>query len=234
MKILIILIILLLTVSVFAADFADTEAKQSAIVKQNLGYKTNAAAYPDSVASKHIRMATIDVNIALWANKTQSTVYTVAYQDAYTVDSMIRPFEVYFISKDTMLALKLVNIRNFIDMYNAPEVLTGEEEYGRFPPFYDWFNNRLILYPTPTTTGDSLIVEGLGKIQNIEDSTTYPSQLLVHYRTAVIYKATYLGALSKDMPQWKVQSWKALYDEQVGIIRAAIDSKNYMETSKGE
>jgi hypothetical protein len=254
MKKLIVLFIVLLAIPSFADDFADSLLKQTAIVKQNLGFKTNAPAYPDSIAEKHIRMATIDVNVALWANKVQDTVYTVENQDAYVVDSVIRPFEVYFINADTLIALKRVHVKNFIGLYNTPEELTGEEEYGRFPAFYDWFNNRLVLYPVPVADDDTLIIEGLGKIVNIftdttigdtiiigtdtsvvaYNSTTFPSQLDIHYRMAVLYRATYLGALAKDMPQWKAQSWKSLYDETVNTIRTVIDDRTYMETPKSE
>lgn len=227
-KILILLVVVLLPcLTLSADDFADSLLEQCALVKGNLGYRTDTDQLPDSVVAKFIRMATIHVNNVLVGNKVTDTEVTVAYQEAYAVDSLIRPISVRFISKDTLISLKSVPVANFVDMYEEPQELTGKTKYSAHPAFYDWVENTILLYPMPVIASDTIIIEGLGKIEGIMADTTFPSDIPIYFRPAVLFYATYLTAVSLQFEERICQHWLGAYTEAKTVGNEFINSKTY-------
>ena len=222
----VLIILLFLAFSANAADFLDGRGEVGNTVKQLLGYSTNADVLPDSIVLKWVKIAAIDVNTDVLAIHMTDTIYTTAYTEAYAVDSMIAPLEVYCISKDSSYNMVRVRSSHSGSLYTSFKILKSSGNvWESHSPYYDWIDGRLVLYPVPVNTNDTIVVEGIRKIQNIETDTSFVSQLDLHYRPAVLYRACYLTARSQELGG--AADWLILYDKAIASINNVMNNIIY-------
>lgn len=228
----ILVLLLLVPVSLRSADFLDTQGDVANMVQNCLGKKTSTTSIADTTITKFAKMAAIDVNNATQALALADTILTTAYQENYTADSMQAIWKIYFISKDTLINLVRVKIKDWDTIYITPEILDpddddAEDNIRSLPSHYDMENNRFIVYPIPVRAGDTLIVEGLRKIVNIESDSSFPGQLGLNYRTAIVYRTCYLVARSLKYSPSTIQGWADDYKEAITTIRLSMMAKSY-------
>jgi len=216
-------VILLFLVSQFcySADFLDDSDEVTELVYQNLGLKGNTSEIDDSTIQKHIKSA-FAILVATGAREWRDTITTIQYQVDYTIDSqLIQVMSVYWHYLDTVKGLSEVAPGQLDTLLGTKRSLRGKTGVAARPKYFRWVNGRISLYPPPIIADDIFIIDGLAKVEDLDTSTSYPSEVLVTYRPMIIAYATKLAALSlNDFEKYKL--WHQVFVEQAQLLGISV------------
>jgi len=214
-KIIIIFAVVILCGSARADDYLDSLRECYTQVKQNLNMQNNGTEIADSIVAKSVREAAVLLAVATGSRETSDTFVTVSRQQRYSIDSQIVSIDrVYFISSDTLRVLKPIGNN---DPYpSSGYSLCGQNGIDRIPGYYRWVYYpdsgyvSLQLYAIPCSDGDTMIVEGSGKITNIMSDSTFVSQIPVIYRSLITSYATSKTAKTLGMESDAAFYWNLM------------------------
>ena len=209
MKRIALLIFLFLTPALFAQALLDDDAECVSLIKQNLGYNSGSQVIKDTTAKMILKMAAIEVNNLVSAINIVDTMTMTMNKVAYSMnaglvdDTIIEVKSVLIIDNVLNISkpLKYVPREWWDTLYYTGYTINSQPltSVGRLPEYYDWQTNVLLINPTPVRTNYLVVVMGTGKIENIETSTTYMSQIPLNLRSPIIYLATaYCAVMRQD------------------------------------
>lgn len=199
------------------ADFLDDIDEVTALVYQNLGLKTSTFKIDDSTIQKHIKSA-FAVLVSTGAREWRDTIFTVRYQADYSLDSqLIQVMSVYWHHMDTLKGLSEISPSQLDTLLATKRSLKGKVKIAARPSYFRWVNGRITLFPVPFIANDTFVIDGLAKVEDIDTSTTFPSEVLVTYRPMITAYATALTALSINDFQ-KYTAWHQTFVEQAQLL----------------
>lgn len=197
------LLILLLLPMVWFADghaaeqFATFKAVRYS-VRQSLGFDTSSInALTDSALNVIIREGIVVVNNAAHCDKVE-WVFTTAYLDnTYDIDSnIIGIISVRWQKSDSVKSLLYVPQNQWYTQEH--KTTSGQKDgYLRRPSSYDYTDDVLFLYPTPTIKGsdyDTIFVVGWRAIPSLDTVSTL-SAIPEKYRPIVVKYTSWQAAL---------------------------------------
>ena len=226
MKKLIVLFLLLFAINVQAQDYATDTTAVIAKVKQNVGWATTNDNVIDSIISGYAQEGALIVSAVASSRIFFDTTVTVVHNHWLLYDSLITVVtDVAFFSRDSIKELKQRDRQGWDTLEAVDDYLIKSSAWDdRLPSFYDWDGGYLFLFPTPGHSGDSLLIMGYGRPDNMETNIDFSDILLTH-RPAVVYYATAMFATRLGLPE--AQAWDAKFKEYIQAINATINRKDY-------
>ena len=149
------------------------------------------------------------------------TLTTSAYNHILAYDTLLESIDdVVFFSRDSIKQVKWKDRDDWDDIDANNEYLNNTANFSdRLPTHYDWDNGYLFLYPVPVNTGDSLLIVGHARPDNIILDSLFVRDIRVAHRPAIVYYATSMLALRLGLAN-EAQAWELKYNNYIGMINA--------------
>ena len=226
MKKLFALIMLVFALNVQAQDYATDTTVVIAQVKQNVGWATTNDNVIDSIIVGYIKEGAFIVSSAIRSRILFDTVVTTAHDHFIAYDTlMVTIDDVGFFSRDSIKELRWRDREGWDTLEAVDDYLIGKFKWDeRLPSYYDWDAGYLFLFPTPGHSGDSLLIIGYGRPDNMEGKVDLTDIVLTH-RPAVVYYATAMFATRLGLPEAK--EWDAKFNYWIQTINATINRKEF-------
>jgi len=198
------ILLLLLAVSVNASDFAMRFSDCRGRIRNKLGVdQNNLYEIRDTVLNGFIREAIATVNQYAEGTITLDTVTLTYRTSLYQLDSLVTKVRAVWWEKlDSTKSL--LYLPSHLWHEQEARVTKGNDGFLARPSYYDWFrpnnsNPYLLVYPTPTISGDTLLILTSCRQRDISatDSMYYVTQ---EARIPIVNYATYLAALYLSRP----------------------------------
>lgn len=207
----------------YSADFLDDVDEITALIYQNLDLLVNSNKIDSSIIHKHIKSAFIVLS-PTGGREWRDSIFTVSGQADYVVDTQfIQIMTVYWHHGDSVKGLSEVSPNELDTLFGTLVSLQEESEFLLRPSYFRWVNGRITLFPPPYKADDTIIIDGLAKVDDIDTSTTFPEEVMVTYRPMITAYATALTALSiSDFDRF--QMWYQIAKDQAGLLGITIGS----------
>lgn len=188
-----------------------------------LNIDTTNTTYVTTGALDHLIREAIVTNMVLMrCDKTiDSTTVTKFRQNTYALDSlMLGVSSVEWSKNDSVKALMYVPRSHWYEMEDRSTV--GQKNFAERPSYYDYDDDRVYLFPTPTVVGDTIMItgwQGIGTIDTISAFSSIPQK----YRAPIARCAAWLVVKAKQHPL--TETYKKDYMELLATINAALNSR---------
>lgn len=188
-------------------------------VNLNLSH-TNVTA-TDSICLGYVYEGAMAVSILTQGQLIIDTVVTTAYDHMIAYDTLMEIVDdVDFFSVDSLKQVKWKDRDNWDEIEAVETYLVNITTWPeRLPPYYDWERGYLFLHPTPGHSGDSIIILGYARPDDMVADSEFVQDMLVIHRPAILYYATSMLALRLGRIA-DVQAWEAKYDKYVAPLIA--------------
>jgi len=223
-----VLFVFLLFINGGGADFLGTFDNYNDQIHIKLGLATSETSLlSDTNCNQFVREAVIATMPYIRGDKVVLNVTTTYRQNTYSLDSTLLGISAVFWSKnDSLKVLKYTPIENWGEVIKT-ETSGKQNGYDKRPSSYDYIDDKLFVYPTPTYPyGDTLHVVAWRKVPDIaayDSLSVIPQQ----FRNPILLYATYLAAYSMGHPMTEL--FKAEYEKAISLVNAAINSRGYIE-----
>lgn len=188
----ILIALLLLAGSANAGQFLETFSEVRAQARAKLNINSTSAYLTDSTANQYIREGMLFVNPMMMYDKEVKATVTTFKQNTYTLDTMfVGLISIEMSKNDSVKTLKYVPRGQWYEQY--VEKTTGKTGYDKWPSFYDYSDDQLFLYPTPTRAGDTVKMYGWQKVGDVDTVSTL-TKVPEKYRLAVMFYVAYAAA----------------------------------------
>lgn len=191
------LIALLIASSVLSAEYLSTFSAVRSEVKSALNI-SGTTYVSDSTLNGFIREAIVTTNPTLRGNKTVTSFVTSYYQNTYSIDTLlIDILSVEWSYNDSVKSLVYVPRSKWYEQ--AHKETKDKSGYEKRPSFFDFTDDQIFLYPTPTKTGDTIRVLGVSRITGM-DTLSSLATVPEEYRPAILKYVIWKVASSKQHP----------------------------------
>lgn len=210
-------------VRAYSADYADSFSEYRIQIKNNLNVKiTNTTWISDSTLNDFIRASIIKVSPIVRSNKTQFKFTTRNLIGSYSLDTTVVGVIDVAWSSNNYLKVMMYAPKSIWYTFENKSTIDGKDVYAKRPSYYDYIDGTLFLYPVPTTTGDTVVIDAYTKITSLSASDNLDDIPQV-YRTAIVDYATYLAARSKQHPDRAM--YYQNYLESVQLINQSVNRR---------
>ena len=220
-KITVIVVSMLLAANTFGGQALSSFSSIREQVRNRLNLSASSTSYlSDSTINGHIRTGIIEVNPLLRGVKGTNTFVTTLNQNTYSLDSLaIGVVAAEWSYNDTVKALNYVPRARWYEL-ETKTTRVGKDGWGSRPSAYDYTYSQIILYPTPTKSGDTIKVTSWKRITGMDTLTTL-SAMPEAYREAVLNYVVWQVALSKQHPTAPIR--KEEYERSLVNLGAAFE-----------
>lgn len=220
----IIVLFLLLAGSAQAGQFLETFAEVRAQVRAKLNINSTSSFLTDSTANQYIREGMLVVNPMVMFDKEVKTTVLTFKQNTYSLDTMLIGIISAEISRsDSVKTLKYVPRGEWYNQYVAPAT-AGKIGYEKWPSFFDYSDDQIFIYPTPTNPNltDTLKIYGWQKVGSIDTVSTM-TKMPEAYRVAVLDYVIYVAAKARSHPNTML--YYQDFQRDIAAINAAFNRK---------
>ena len=225
-------VFLLLAGSVGAADFLEDFEAYRNLVRAKLNIDVSATApLTDTIINDFVREAVITTMPLMRGDKIKVIDTTILRQNVYTLDSTILYIRSVLWNKyDSVKALLYKPQElwyNEVKDGTDPNTTVGKTNgYDKRPSFYDYDDDNLYVFPTPSIAGDTLEIYAYRKVPSISaiDSLAVIPQA---YRIPVVLYATYLSAFAIGNPN--TLAFLAQYEKALTNLNATMNSRRVLD-----
>ncbi len=202
---------MLLTGLVRADDFLDGTGEQCIYIRQQCGIDSSSSIITNGEITKYIREAYSILTPVMYGKDMIDTVITVSSQNEYSIDSLFLVItDVNWEKLDSLKALLPITSKEIQDKYGAGYTIRDKRSFDGRPSYFRWNKTKLELIPTPYIVGDTIVIKGYGRIDNILTDTLFPSDFQVNYRPVATTYASYKMAVSFGNMPLAEQMWRLL------------------------
>lgn len=217
----IILVAILLCPSAFAGQYLSTFSAVRAQARAKLNVSSSSAYLTDSTANQYIREGIIFINPMVMYDKEVKTFTSTFKQNTYSLDTMmIGVISVEFSKNDSVKTLKYVPRDMWFDQY--PRSTVGEKGWEKFPAFFDYSDDQIFIYPTPTRVGDTMKIYGWQRVGDIDTVSTL-AKLPEAYRIAVMWYVIKEAAKARTDP--RTASFEQSFAEAVAVVNSGLNRR---------
>lgn len=203
---------------VFAADYLDDLSEQRNYVYKNLNLDTSTTSVDSGLVDGFIREGYSILAPAIGGRHWTDSVFTVKNQIDYSLDSqLINVRRVYWHSANNMKSLSEVPIDSFSVLFPTGLSLMGKDGFWARPSYYAWSQGKIKLFPVPFLADDTIIVDGVARVDDILLDSTFVDQFPVNYRPLPVIYATWRVAVVKDMTEKKAEYWSLLQFQTMAL-----------------
>ena len=191
------LVLLILSTSVMAADYLDTFDAYEIGVRNNLGIALDNTTYlTDSTIHQAVRQSIVDINNAACIVQTTKNIITTS-ANVYAFDSLNSVQSVAWQKGDSIKSIEYVPRAQWFSKQHQ----SCRSQIGTLarPSYWDTTGTQILVFPSPVITGDTLRVIGCEKVYTLNAAASL-TQIPQRHRNRVLAYATYLCARQKQHP----------------------------------
>lgn len=215
------IMLLSLAGSAQAGQFLETFDEVRAQARAKLNILSTSAYLTDSTANQYIREGMLALNPMVMYDKEVKTTVTTFKQNTYSLDTMmIGLISVEFSDGDSVKTLKYVPRGLWFEQYTHKT--GGKTGYEKLPSFYDYSDDQLFVYPTPTRAGDTIKMYGWQKVGDLDTVSTL-TKLPEAYRIAILHYVVYAAAEARSDP--RTDRFFQNYQRATAVIGIAFNRK---------
>lgn len=195
----IVFLVALLGTQVHCADFCATFGNYDDQIKRKLGIDpADTTLLPDTVTHDRVREAVIALMPIMQGDKITDSITTSYKQSHYSLDSLMEGVNYVIWSKNDSVKSLLYLPQN-LWYQKEPRTTVGKKGYDLRPSYYDYTDDQIFLYPTPSNAGDTIKIYGYASVSDIaaKDSLHIIPQ---KYRPTVLLYSTFLCAEAIGSP----------------------------------
>lgn len=214
-----------------AADFMDSFSAYRSQMRRALGVDvTNTTYLSDSTANEFLREGVMTVSPQVGGDRFDTTFRTIFWRSNYTLDTFVMGVKAVVISKnDTAKGLLYVPMSQWYQMEHKTTT-AQQDNYLRRPSYWDFYDNKVWLYPPPTIANDTVRVFVWRKPRQISDTTNLTA-LHPMARLAVLKYAIWQAAQARQHPNTPM--YKGEYDVALMNAIKSIDGGIGVQTPAG-
>jgi len=216
-KKIIFLLVLGLATTSWSLDYGDSFLQYRNQIKRKLGHDTASVEPNDSIYNYMIREAVIKVMPIIRAGKKSFSFVTTYRSNSYALDTTVNGvFSLYWSKNDSIKTLIKAPMEEWYKLMKSDEtILSGKKGYQSRPTYWDYRDSTVILFPTPTRSGDTIRYDAYIKVIGIGEDDNL-SSIPQKYRVVIVEYATYLMAQILQHPN--VTTYKKDFSESVAIL----------------
>lgn len=196
-----VLVLVLLTSQVMAADVLETWSDYSIAARRKLGLDTVSTGYlTDANARAFIREAVVQIVPISGARKEITTIIT-GYKDyTYTLDStLVEILAIWWSKNDSIKTLQPLPPSAWSSQpHKTTEGHKNSQPFLKRPSFYHRVDTLLLIFPPPAVVwGDTLRIEGIHRIKIVLTDSTL-TEIPQQYRIPVLNYVTWCAAFARQ------------------------------------
>jgi len=217
----IVLMVLCLSGVVNAVEYLDSSVTIVDQMRINLNLAHTTVTATDSVCLGYVYEGAMAVSVFIQGRLLVDTVVTTVYDHIIAFDTLMEIVDdVDFFSADSLKQVEWKDRDDWDELEAVETYLKNISTFPeRLPTHYDWERGYLFLHPVPGHSGDSIVIVGYAKPDDMVADSEFVQDILVLHRPAILYYATSMLALRLGRTV-EAQVWESKYDKYVAPLVA--------------